>query len=84
MEGVQGGVCCYPWPRLKNRRQMTKTHRKALKPLARIAVLIGIYVVFAVFLGLGLQVSSIYGNVGVGVTGVLFALYVYLGFVRGK
>ncbi len=65
---------------------MTKTHRKrkALKPLARIAVLIGIYVVFAVSLGLGLQVSPLYGNVGVGVTGVLFVLYVYFGFMRGK
>ena len=63
---------------------MTKTRRKALKPLARIAVLIGIYVVFAVSLGLRLQVSPLYGNVGVWVTGVLFALYLYLGFVRGK
>ena len=63
---------------------MTKTRRKALKPLARIAVLIGIYVVFAVSLGLGLQVSPLYSNVGVVVTGVLFALYLYLGFIRGK
>ena len=34
--------------------------------------------------GLGLQVSPLYGNIGLGVTGVLVALYVYLGFVRGK
>ena len=69
---------------MENIHQMTKTRRKALKPLARIAVLIGIYVVFAVSLGLGLQVSPLYGNVGVVVTGVLFALYLYFGFVRGK
>ena len=38
---------------MENIRQMTKTHRKAQKPLTRIAVLIGIYFVFAVSLGLG-------------------------------
>ena len=73
-----------PGHRESNIRQMTKTPRKALKPLTRIAVLIGIYFAFAVSLGLGLQVSPFYGNVGVGVTVVLFALYVYFGFIRGK
>ena len=67
-----------------NRREMTQTPRKALKTLAHIVVVIGLYLVFSISLGLGLQVSPLYGNIGLGVTGVLVALYVYLGFVRGK
>ena len=63
---------------------MTQTPRKALKTLAHIVVLTGLYLVFTVSLGLGLQVNPLYGNIGLGVTGVLAALYVYLGFVRGK
>ena len=63
---------------------MTQTPRKVLKTLAHVVVLIGLYLVFTVSLGLGLQVNPLYGNIGLGVTGVLVALYVYLGFVRGK
>ena len=37
-------------------------------------------VLFVLFLGL--QVNSVYGNVGLVAVGVLVALYVYLGFVR--
>ena len=63
---------------------MTQIPRKALKTIGHIAILIGLYLVFSISLGLGLQVSPLYGNIGLGVTGVLVALYVYLGFVRGK
>ena len=63
---------------------MTQTPRKALKTIGYIAILSGLYLVFSISLGLGLQVSPLYGNIGLGVTGVLVALYVYLGFVRGK
>ena len=63
---------------------MVETPRKALKTLAHITVVIGLYLVFSISLGLGLQVSPLYGNIGIVVTGVLVALYVYLGFVRGK
>ena len=63
---------------------MTQVPRKALKTITHIAVLIGLYLVFSISLGLGLQVSPFYGNIGLGVTGLLAALYVYLGFVRGK
>ncbi len=63
---------------------MTQTPRKALKTIGYIAILIGLYLVFSISLGLGLQVSPLYGNIGLWVTGVLVALYVYLGFVRGK
>ena len=63
---------------------MIQTPRKALKTLAHIVVLIGLYLVFTVSLGLGLQVSPFYGNIGLGVTGILVALYVYIGFVRRK
>ena len=67
-----------------DRREMTQTPRKALKTIGYIAILIGLYLVFSISLGLGLQVSPLYGNIGLGVTGVLVALYVYLGFIRGQ
>ena len=63
---------------------MTQTPRKALKTLAHIVVVIGLYLVFSISLGLGLQVSPLYGNIGLGVTGVLVALYVYLGICQRK
>ena len=37
-----------------NRREMTQTPRKALKTLAHIVVVIGLYLVFSISLGLGL------------------------------
>ena len=67
-----------------NIREMAQAPRKALKILAHIVVVIGLYLVFSISLGLGLQVSPLYGNIGIGITGVLVALYVYLGFVRRK
>ena len=63
---------------------MAQAPRKAPKTLAHIVVVIGLYLVFSISLGLGLQVSPLYGNIGIGITGVLVALYVYLGFVRRK
>ena len=67
-----------------NIREMTPTPRKALKTRAHMVVGIGLYLVFTISLGLGLQVNPLYGNIGIGITGVLVALYVYFGFVRGK
>ena len=53
-----------------------------LKILGHAAAIIGLYLVFSFALFLGLQVNSIYGNIGLLAVGVLVALYVYLGFVR--
>ena len=63
---------------------MAPSPRKVLKTLAHVVVLIGLYLVFTISLGLGLQVTPLYGNIGLGVTGGLVALFVYLGFVRGN
>ena len=42
----------------------------------------GLYIVFSVALFLGLQVAPLWGNLGIGVTVALAALYVYVGFIR--
>ena len=41
-----------------------------------------LYLVASFALFLGLQVRPLYGNIGLGVTAVLAAAYVYIGFVR--
>ena len=69
------------WARV---RAFGSTPSQALTTLAHIVAVIGLSLVFSISLGLGLQGSPFSGNIGLGVTGVLVALYVYLGFVRGK
>ena len=61
---------------------MTRTTRKALKILAHVAALVGLYLVIATAMFLGLQVGPLYGNIGLVVAVALVALYVYVGFVR--
>ena len=61
---------------------MNPTIRKALKILAHVVVLAGLYLVFSLALFLGLQVSPLYGTIGIAVVVVLVALYVYIGFFR--
>lgn len=56
--------------------------RTALKILAHLAALAGLFLAFSGAMFLGLQVAPLYGNVGIGVTVALAALYVYVGFVR--
>ena len=61
---------------------MTPTTRKVLKILAHVAALVGLYLVVATAMFLGLQVGPLYGNIGLVVAVALVALYVYVGFVR--
>ncbi len=61
---------------------MTPTTRKVLKILAHVAALVGLYLVIATAMFLGLQVGPLYGNIGLVVAVALVALYVYVGFVR--
>ena len=61
---------------------MTVATRKALRILTHVVVLAGLYLVFSFALFLGLQVNPFYGTIGIAVTAVLVALYVYVGFVR--
>lgn len=56
--------------------------RTALKILAHLVALAGLFLAFSGAMFLGLQVSPLYGSIGVGVTVALAALYVYVGFVR--
>ena len=55
-----------------------------LRLFAHAAAIVALYVAFSVAMMLGLQVSVVYGNIGLLVVGVLVALYVYFGFVRKR
>ena len=61
---------------------MTLTTRKMLKVLAHVATLAGLYLVFSFALFLGLQITPLYGFIGIAVTVALAVLYVYIGFIR--
>ena len=52
------------------------------KILAHAAALAGLYLAVSGAMFLGLQADPLYGNVGMVVSAVLVALYVYVGFVR--
>lgn len=52
------------------------------KALAHFAAIIGLYLAFSFALFLGLQVSPLYGNLGILAVGILAGLYVYIAFVR--
>lgn len=62
----------------------TPAPRKAWRTAAHAAAVAGLYLAFSFSLFLGLQVDPAYGNAGVAATVVLAALYVYVGFVRGR
>ena len=55
---------------------------KPSKILVHAAAIIGLHLAFSFVMFLGLQVSSVYGNVGLLAIAALVALYVYIGFVR--
>ncbi len=55
---------------------------KPLKILVHAAAIIGLYLAFSFVMFLGLQVSPVYGNVGLVAIAALVALYVYIGFIR--
>ena len=62
--------------------QSGRVKARRWKTFAHIAALAGIYLVFSFALGLGLQISPFYGNIGIAVTVGLVVLYVYIGFLR--
>lgn len=55
---------------------------KPSKILVHAASVIGLYLAFSFVMFLGLQVSPVYGNIGLVAIAALVALYVYIGFVR--
>ena len=61
-----------------------KSIRIGLKILCHAAVILAIYLWFSFSLFLGLQVRPLYGNIGMLVTLVLVAAYVYFGFIRKR
>ena len=59
-----------------------KTVRIGLKILGHAIVIVLLYLVFSFSLFLGLQVRPMYGNIGLLITALLVAAYVYFGFIR--
>ena len=53
-----------------------------LRLLAHTAVIVAWCFAFSFVMFLGLQVSPAYGYIGLGVLGIVGAVYVYLGFLR--
>lgn len=62
----------------------SKSRRVGLKILCHAAVILAIYLWFSFSLFLGLQVRPLYGNIGILVTLLLIAAYVYFGFIRKR
>jgi len=61
-----------------------KSRRIGLKILCHAVVILAIYLWFSFSLFLGLQVRPLYGNLGMLVTLLLVAAYVYFGFIRKR
>ncbi|MCZ0954772.1 MAG: hypothetical protein OXJ56_19545 [Rhodospirillaceae bacterium] len=61
-----------------------KSRRIGLKILCHAVVILAIYLWFSFSLFLGLQVRPLYGNMGMLVTLLLVAVYVYFGFIRKR
>ena len=59
-----------------------KAVRIGLKILGHAIVIVLLYLVFSFSLFLGLQVRPMYGNIGLLITALLVAAYVYFGFIR--
>ena len=55
-----------------------------LRVLAHVVAIALLWLMFSFALFLGLQVETLYGNIGVVVTLALAAAYVYFGFVRRR
>ena len=62
----------------------SKSRRIGLKILCHAVVILAIYLWFSFSLFLGLQVRPLYGNIGMLVTLLLVAAYVYFGFIRKR
>ena len=61
-----------------------KAVRTGLKILGHVIVIVLLYLVFSFSLFLGLQVRPMYGNIGLLITALLVAAYVYFGFIRKR
>ena len=61
-----------------------KSRRIGLKIFSHAVVILAIYLWFSFSLFLGLQVRPLYGNIGMLVTLLLVAAYVYFGFIRKR
>lgn len=55
-----------------------------LKVLAHLAAIFGLFLAFTFAMFLGLQVSTLYGNLGLLTVGILTLAYIYFGFVRKR
>jgi len=55
---------------------------KPSKILVHAAAIIGLYLAFSFVMFLGLQVSPVYGNIGLVAIAPVVVLYVYIGFLR--
>ena len=62
----------------------SKPMRIGLKVLCHVLAILAIYIWFSFSLFLGLQVRPLYGNIGMLVTLLLIAAYVYFGFIRKR
>ena len=58
--------------------------RVAIKIMIHTGVVALLYLAFSFALFLGLQVRPLYGDIGLGVTAMLVAAYVYFGFIRRR
>ena len=61
-----------------------KAVRTGLRILGHVIVVVLLYIVFSFSLFLGLQVRPMYGNIGLLITALLVAAYVYFGFIRKR
>ena len=61
-----------------------KAVRIGLKMLCHAAAILAIWLALTFSLFLGLQVRPMFGNIGLIVTALMVAAYVYLGFIRKR
>ena len=61
-----------------------KAVRIGLKILSHAAAILAIWLALTFSLFLGLQVRPMFGNIGLVITALLVAAYVYFGFIRKR
>ena len=76
--------------RIRSRGERRELHMRRrqggfwFRVLAHMGAILLLFLVFSQSLYLGLQVHPVLGNIGLVLTVVLAAAYVYFGFIRGK
>ncbi|MXY51143.1 MAG: hypothetical protein F4Y86_01235 [Gammaproteobacteria bacterium] len=63
---------------------MRRRQSRIVTVLIHSGAVVLLYLAFSGALYLGLQVEPLYGNIGLAITAVLVAAYVYFGFIRRK